>query len=138
VAIRAGDVDRPEIVAEIVRLADLYETALVAGDLDTVDSFFWNDPRALRFGIADGQYGFESIRNFRRGLARQTLPRSIERRAVTAFGCDCATVDIEFAYLDGSGSGRQSQIWVRTEAAGHGGWRIVRAHVSFRASGGVP
>lgn len=137
-AIGKEDVDRPDVVAEIGRLADLYETALVAGDLDTVDSFFWQDPRALRFGIADEQYGFESIRIFRRSLARQTPPRKIERRAIGAFGRDCATVDIEFAYLDGSGSGRQSQVWVRTAAAGHGGWRIVRAHVSFRASGGMP
>ena len=41
------------------------------------------------------------------------------RLEVHTFGCDCAVVNIEFRYCDGTGGGRQSQTWIRTAEPGY-------------------
>ena len=47
------DVNRAEVVAEVVEAFDRYERSLVDGDNETVAGFFWADPRLVRFGLAD-------------------------------------------------------------------------------------
>ena len=42
-----------------------YERALVEGDVAVLTELFWDDPRCVRYGVADRQYG----RRRDRGLA---------------------------------------------------------------------
>ena len=108
-------------------VAELYEQALVGNDRETLDALFLNATTTLRYGIADVQYGFESIAAFRAALAVQSPPRQILRCEVNTYGEDFGTVNLEFRYTDRVGGGRQSQTWIRTQD----GWRIVAAHVSL-------
>ena len=36
---------------------EAYEQALLANDVDAMDTWFWDDPAVVRFGIAECQYG---------------------------------------------------------------------------------
>ena len=47
------DIDRPEVLAEIRRVFDDYERALMANDVDALNAYFWADPRTTRYGITD-------------------------------------------------------------------------------------
>lgn len=128
------DVDRPEVVVEVRAAFDAYEAALLANDIDAIDGWFWRDGRAVRFGIADRQYGYDEIAAWRATAAPVPADRVLTRVCVTTFGADVATVDCEFRNGDAGGIdagplaiGRQSQTWVRTDD----GWRITSAHVSM-------
>jgi Protein of unknown function (DUF3225) len=131
VTVARYDVDLPDVRAEVEAIALAYERALVGNDAATLDSMFWDDPRALRFGIADTQYGYDAIRKFRAGLTMQSATRDIVRLEIHTFGRDFAVVNLVFRYHTHPGGGRQSQTWVRTAAATHGGWRVVSAHVDL-------
>jgi hypothetical protein len=117
----------PEIVAEVTAAFDRYEAALVANDVPSLDSFFWNDPRVIRYALFDNGYGFEAIMKSRRARANVDLRRRLMRTVVTTFGRDFATVNTEFKREESGREGRQSQTWVRTAE----GWKIVSAHVSW-------
>lgn len=45
-----GQVDRPEIVAEVRALADAYEAALTGNDVPALDGFFRDAPETVRIG----------------------------------------------------------------------------------------
>ncbi len=123
-----GEVDLPDVVAEVVEVFDRYEAALVANDLETLDALFWDSPLVVRFGPEGRQQGIEAIRAHRAALAFQTLPRRLRHRVVTTFGCDVAVVTVEFLPDGHPGVvGRQTQTWGRTER----GWQVVDAHVSW-------
>jgi len=119
--------DRPDIIAEVTAAFTDYEEALVAGDADRVVAFF--APAAVRFGVADQQYGLTEQLAWRR--AQPPLPpgRRLKDTIVTTYGTDVAVVTTLFGYPDSDVSGRQSQTWVRLPP----GWRIVTAHVSHPA-----
>jgi len=68
------DVNRPEVVAEVLATFERYEAALVANDLPTLDELFWHSPHTERIGLGDRQHGFHEISAARRGLPRQTPP----------------------------------------------------------------
>lgn len=118
-------VNDPAVVAEVQAAFDRYEAALLANDVASLDDWFWDDPRTVRFAFGAVQVGAESIAAARRALSRQSPPRTIEHLSITTYGFDAATV---FAVCrpDGGGVVLQSQTWVRLEA----GWRVVAAHVS--------
>ena len=124
-AVRAGPVDRPDVVAEVGACFDRYDTALLAGDVDALGGWFWAAPEAIRFGIGEELYGAEAIAAYRRS-APPVVRAPFRRRTVTTFGTDVATVCAEFD--DDEVVGRQTQTWVRTAD----GWRIASAHVSLR------
>jgi len=125
-------VNRPEVVAEIQAAFERYEAALVTNDVATLDELFWRSPHALRYGIGEELYGWESIAGFRAARVPLDLARTLTHVVITTYGEDVATANAEFqrALPDGSTQhGRQSQIWVRLPE----GWRVVSAHVSVRA-----
>ncbi len=126
----APEVDRPDVVAEVRATFERYEAALVANDLDVLDELFWDSPHTERVGLADRQHGFAEVSSHRRGLARQTPPRTLRDLVVTTFGDHTAVVTTEFVPDDGATPvGRQSQTWLRFPE----GWRVVAAHVSWPA-----
>ena len=121
------DINIPEVVAEVTEAFMQYERALVANDLAALDAMFWNSPRTLRFGIGENLYGYESIVAFRRGRPPIDLTRRLINTVITTFGRDLATANTEFQRIGATMTGRQGQVWLRTDL----GWRITAAHVSL-------
>jgi ketosteroid isomerase-like protein len=126
-AMKADQIDRPEVVAEIARLFEAYEAALRRNDAAALNEFFWDDPRALRYGIAEQNFGIEEIRRWRNAAPAVPATRRLRGTRIVTFGADAASVSTEFATDDTPAVGRQMQMWVRFAA----GWRIVAAHVSM-------
>jgi hypothetical protein len=118
--------DRPEVVGEVLAAFRRYERALVAGDLAVLTELFWDDPRCLRYGVADRQAGAAQIAAWRR--THPTVPPGRRLRDTRVLTVDdrTAVVNTLFDYPDGRVEGRQTQTWVRFAQ----GWRIVAAHVS--------
>ncbi len=104
-----------------------YEAALVANDIDRMDSWFLDDPAVIRFGIAEIQFGAEAVRAWRRDATPVPSTRRLTTEQVAELGPGVVAVDVTFVNGEAPGTGRQSQTWVETP----GGWRIVRAHVSM-------
>ncbi|MGH3612250.1 MAG: AtzH-like domain-containing protein [Pseudonocardia sp.] len=128
----AAELDRPEVIAEVLAAFHRYEHALVTGDVDTLTALFWDDPRCLRYGVADRQRGADAIAAWRRAHPSASPGRRLRETEILALSGGTAVVNTLFDYPGGrtnSGSrieGRQSQVWVRFLE----GWRIVAAHVS--------
>ena len=123
------DINMPDVVAEVTTAFERYETALVTNDVEELDALFWNSPHTLRYGASENLYGYDAIREFRAGRSPQGLARRVLRTAITTYGNDFATTNIEFQREGSERIGRQSQTWMRTPA----GWRVVSAHVSLMA-----
>jgi len=94
-----------------------------------LDELFWNSPHTLRYGAGENLYGYEQIAAFRAARPSQGLQREVLRTAITTYGRDFATANIEFRRAGSERIGRQSQTWVRMPE----GWRVVAAHVSLLA-----
>jgi len=123
------EIDIPEVLAEVRTAFARYEAALIGNDVAALDAFFWNDERALRYGIAEALYGHDAIARFRAARPAIGLDRDLINTVITTFGRDFATANTEYKRKASGKVGRQSQTWVRLP----GGWRIVSAHVSFPA-----
>jgi len=123
----AVQIDQEQVIAEVASAFQAYEDALIAERHDDLDVWFWNDPRVVRFGIAEFQYGHEAIAAWRRRSPHVGRDRTLHNTVITAFGPDHAIVATEFGPTDAVPTGRQSQLWARTDD----GWRIVHAHVSI-------
>ncbi len=126
-----GQINRPEVVAEVLSAFCAYERALLAGDAAALDAAFWDSPDVVRFGIADRQKGSRSISQWRSQQGPLT-GRQLRDTVVSTFGADTAVVTTLFGYPGRAVEGRQSQTWIRTGE----GWRIVSAHVSEVGPGG--
>src|ERR1700692_2623185 len=133
---RMLEINNPEVVAEVMAAFQRYERALVANDVEVLDSLFWKNPNTLRFGIAENLYGYEAIASFRSSRPPIDLTRKLKITVIVSYGRDFATANTEFQRVGSSVTGRQSHVWVRTEE----GWRIAAAHVSLMpaAAGGAP
>lgn len=118
--------DRPGTVAEVRTVFDRYERALLTGDVATLTELFWDDPRCLRYGVADRQRGAEEVAAWRREHPCVPPGRRLRETHVLAVDDRTAVVNTLFGYPDRPVEGRQTQVWVRFAA----GWRIVAAHVS--------
>ncbi|BEG75199.1 oxalurate catabolism protein HpxZ [Achromobacter xylosoxidans] len=121
------DINLPDVVAEVTVAFARYEAALVGNQVEVLDELFWNSPHTLRYGAAENLYGYDAIRAFRAGRSPQGLARRVLRTAITTYGHDFATTNIEFQRDGSDRIGRQSQTWIRTPQ----GWRVVSAHVSL-------
>ncbi|MCZ8407615.1 oxalurate catabolism protein HpxZ [Achromobacter dolens] len=121
------DINLPAVVAEVTVAFARYEAALVNNQVDVLDELFWNSPHTLRYGAGENLYGYDAIRAFRAGRSPQGLARRVLRTAITTYGHDFATTNIEFQRDGSDRIGRQSQTWMRTPQ----GWRVVSAHVSL-------
>jgi hypothetical protein len=104
-----------------------YEAALMANDVATLDALFLQGPHTIRYGVGENLYGFDEIAAFRLARSGGSPQRAVLRTAITTYGRDFATTNIEFRREGGTRIGRQSQSWIRTAA----GWKIVAAHVSL-------
>ena len=105
-----------------------YEQALSAGDVAAIDAWFADDPRTVRFGIAEEQWGAEEVRRWRSVAAGTPAGRRLSETRVDPWADNLAVVTTLFRYPASTSVGRQSQTWLRTDA----GWRIIHAHVSER------
>jgi Protein of unknown function (DUF3225) len=121
------DINIPEIVAEVTEAFMQYERALVANDLAVLDSMFWASPHTLRYGIGENLHGYEAIAAFRRDRPAIDLTRNLMNTVITTYGRDTATANTEFQRIGATMTGRQSQVWLRTDL----GWRVAAAHVSL-------
>lgn len=121
------DINLPHVVEEVTRIFERYERALVSNDIETLNELFWNDPRTLRYGIAEDLYGFAEIAAYRSARSPASLARTLRRTIITTFGENLATANTEFERPPQTRLGRQSQTWVRMPE----GWRVVAAHVSY-------
>lgn len=121
------DINLPDVVAEVTAVVERYEAALVSNDVEVLDTLFWNSPHTLRYGAGENLYGYDEIRAFRAQRSPQGLARQVLRTAITTYGRDFATANLEFQRDGSARTGRQSQTWMRTPE----GWRVVAAHVSL-------
>jgi len=121
------EINLPEVLAEVQMQFARYEKALTGNDVAELDALFWNSPHTLRYGVGENLYGFDAIAAFRAARPSVGLAREVLRTAITTFGRDFATTNIEFRRAGSARIGRQSQSWVRTPE----GWRVVAAHVSL-------
>lgn len=119
-------INDPDVVAEIVALAERYEHALMTDDVAEMDALFHDALTTVRYGVGEVLYGADEIRAFRKGRGGSPQ-RRIGRVAIATYGGDFATVNIEFFRQGSDRRGRQSQAWVRLAE----GWKIVSAHVSI-------
>jgi hypothetical protein len=120
-------INDPATLAEISALHDVYESALISNDVETLDRLFWEAPQAVRYGVMECLYGIEEIRTFRQNRPKIDLAREVTRLAITTLGTDTAIVNLEFRRQENGRRGRQTQFWRRMEQ----GWKIVSAHVSI-------
>ena len=121
------EINNPETILEVRAAFMRYEHALVTNNVDELNALFWDSEHALRFGVTENLYGYESIANFRANRPAVNLTRRLMNTVITTFTRDMATVNTEFQRNGSSLTGRQSHVWLRTEQ----GWRIVAAHVSL-------
>ena len=122
------EIDLPEVLAEVTAQFARYEKALVSNDVAVLDELFRNDPRTLRYGIAENLYGYEAIMAFRSARSPVGLMRRTDKTVITTYGRDTAVASTLFYRDNAPGRvGRQMQTWVRFPD----GWKIVAAHVSI-------
>jgi Protein of unknown function (DUF3225) len=121
------EINIPEVVAEVEKAFARYERALVGNDVAELDALFWNSPHTLRYGATEHLYGYDEIAAFRARRSPAGLARDLVRTVITTYGRDFATANAEFKRAGSDTTGRQSQVWLRTEE----GWRVVAAHVSL-------
>jgi hypothetical protein len=123
------EVNRADIVEELTEQFERYERALVTNDVPALSAFFWDSPRAVRFGDRENQYGYDEIAAYRRAQPPIDPARQLARLVVTTFGCNFGVTSVEFIRTASADHGRQMQTWARVD----GEWRIVAAHVSVPA-----
>lgn len=130
----ALEINKPQMLAEVTAAFTIYEQALVANDVNTMNILFWNAPETVRYGIADVQYGGKAIYEWRANAQPVPAQRQLHQTIITTFGTDFATVSTKFSSdADQLVCGRQMQTWARLGSysdVAHG-WRIVAAHVSL-------
>ena len=119
-------IDDPETLAEITAVFEAYEKALLENDSATLDAMFLHSDKAVRYGVAEVQYGIEEVRRFR--ALQKPFDRTLSRTVITSYGRDTAIASTLFHRPDFPGQvGRQMQTWVRTRE----GWRVAAAHISM-------
>lgn len=124
------EINNVEAIATITHLYTQYETALCDNDIDTLDSFFWDAPHVVRFGLMENLYGSDAVKAYRQSRSGVKLKRELSNLQVVAFSDDTAVLTLEF--LGGivgkpPRAGRQTQVWRKLPE----GWKIVSAHVSW-------
>jgi hypothetical protein len=119
------NIDLPDVVAEVRAAFEAYERALVSNDVAALDAMFHDDPRTIRFGVAENLFGYAQIKAFRAARSPAGLARTLLHTVITAYGRDVAVASTLF-HRDMMTVGRQMQTWARFPE----GWRVVAAHVS--------
>jgi hypothetical protein len=125
------EINIPEVVAEVEKAFQRYERALVGNDVAELDALFWKSPHTLRYGATENLHGYDEIATFRMNRPAINLARKLTKTVITTYGRDFATANAEFQRVGATATGRQSQVWLRTQV----GWRVVAAHVSLLQAG---
>ncbi len=119
----------PDVVAEVGKLFERYEQALIDKNVEVLDATFWNSPHPIRLANNEHGYGFDRIHAHR--VARVPGPGTKEKRLrldVVTVGRDIATVTLVYKVRGKEMTGRQMQTWVRFPDVG---WKVIAAHVSM-------
>lgn len=116
-----------ELLQTLSALSDAYEQALGTNDLEKLDSFFYDGPEVVRYGMGENLYGAEQIAAFRRARQGGSPPRTVLRRSITPLSSHVAVISLEFQRQGSQSIGRQTQTWINTNT----GWKIIIAHVSM-------
>lgn len=119
----------PDVVAEVGKLFERYEQALIDKNVEVLDATFWNSPHTIRLANNEHGYGFDRIHAHR--VARVPGPGTKEKRLrldVVTVGRDIATVTLVYKVRGKEMTGRQMQTWVRFPDVG---WKVIAAHVSM-------
>ncbi|MFT8564084.1 MAG: AtzH-like domain-containing protein [Acetobacter orientalis] len=116
-----------ELLQTLSALSDTYEQALGTNDLEKLDSFFYDGPEVVRYGVGENLYGAEQIAAFRRARQGGSPPRTVLRRSITPLSSHVAVISLEFERQGSQSIGRQTQTWINTNT----GWKIIVAHVSM-------
>ncbi|MFT8664003.1 MAG: AtzH-like domain-containing protein [Acetobacter orientalis] len=116
-----------ELLQTLSALSDAYEQALGTNDLEKLDSFFYDGPEVVRYGVGENLYGAEQIAAFRRARQGGSPPRTVLRRSITPLSSHVAVISLEFERQGSQSIGRQTQTWINTNT----GWKIIIAHVSM-------
>ncbi len=122
------EVNKQDVVNEIQRLFETYETALINKDVEVLDNTFWNSEHTIRYAMHENGYGFDEIHQHR--VSRKKGPGIKEERRrleILTLGDCFATVNLEFKIRGTEDIGRQTQTWVKFPTTG---WKVVTAHVS--------
>ena len=122
-------INDPALLAEVNAAFQAYEAALMADDIPAMEALFHDAPTTNRFGVGEGLWGAEAIREFRKGRGGSPQ-RRLGHVAITVYGTNFATADAEFFREGSDRRGRQSQAWVKFAD----GWKVVSAHVSLEGS----
>lgn len=121
------EINNPGVKAEVEKIFEEYEKALVTNDVEVLDRLFLDAPTTIRYGGGENLYGYAEIAAFRSARPSSGLERSLDKTVITTYGTDYATASTLFYRDNAPGKvGRQMQTWVRTPE----GWRVVAAHVS--------
>src|SRR5438874_4995569 len=117
------NINEPAVVAQLQRLHELYEKALLENDAPVLESLFWDSPHAIRYGVTENLHGSAEIQAFRLGRPPINLARTISRLEIMAIGDSAGIVNLEFVRaIDGvERHGRQTQFWFRFPE----GWKIA-------------
>jgi len=122
-------INDPATLAEVERAFYDYERALMTDDVTAMDNLFHDAPTTVRYGVGEVLYGADEIREFRKGRGGSPQ-RRLGRVAITTYGPDFATANVEFFREGSDRRGRQSQAWARFAD----GWKVISAHVSIEGS----
>ncbi len=121
------EINVPGVKAEVEKIFEEYETALVTNNVEVLDRLFLDAPTTIRYGGGENLYGYAEIAAFRSARPSSGLERSLDKTVITTYGTDYATASTLFYRNTAPGKvGRQMQTWVRTGD----GWKVVAAHVS--------
>jgi hypothetical protein len=116
----------PEVTKQVRVEFERYEAALLAHDIDAINSFFFDSAITVRLGVAEHGYGMEAIRAYRRRAEAVPANRQLKNTVITTIGNTAASVCTEFLMPGSPMIGRQTQTWALTST----GWKIIAAHVS--------
>ena len=99
------EIDLPDVLAEVTAQFARYEKALVSNDVAVLDELFRNDPRTLRYGIAENLYGYDAIMAFRAARSPVGLMRKTDKTVITTYGRDTAVASTLFYREGATGQG---------------------------------
>jgi len=124
--INENEIDLSDVLIDLDQAFNQYENALIQNNVPVLDKFFWDNPKTVRYGIAENLYGGDEIRAYRKNCNPVPSGRKIIQKTITSFGHNFGIVSVEFTSPDSEQTGRQMQTWALFPE----GWRIVAAHVS--------
>jgi hypothetical protein len=121
------EINRPDVLAEVIEKFLAYEHAINTNDIEVLDSSFLDSELTVRFGMTEELWSYDEIKAFRRTRNTAGTPRRLVRYVVTTYGDRLAVTNAIFRREGIDRIGRQSQTWVKVDA----GWKVVSAHVSL-------